>query len=198
MIRIDVEAQNWPWFPAKRDGGRRPFLLMLRPGLSSAQNSLPPAAASKVHAGRHIFLTRCASCHGTDANGGEFGPSILDRVRLLSDTDLVGLLQHGLPSSGMPAFPDIPGSDRAELIGFLRTLTPPGQSAEMHVNVRLQDGQILQGVALNRSVTGMQVLGDDHQLYLLRKTAAGAYRRVTSQSNWPNYDGRTLGNRYSP
>jgi alcohol dehydrogenase (cytochrome c) len=173
------------------------LLSVFRPGLSDAQNSQSAAAGSAVHAGRHIFLTRCASCHGTDANGGEFGPSILGRVRLLSDTDLIGLLQHGLPSSGMPAFPDIAGSERADLIGFLRTLTPPGQSAQMHVNVRLQDGQILQGVALNRSVTGMQVLGDDHQLHLLRKTAAGNYRRVNSQSDWPNYDGRTLGNRYS-
>ena len=171
------------------------FLFQL--GLSGAQALQRPAAGSSVHVGRHIFLTRCASCHGTNASGGEFGPSILDRVRLRSDTDLIGLLQNGLPSLGMPAFPDIAGSDRADLISFLRTLTPPGQSAEMHVNVRLQDGQTLQGLALNRSTAGMQVLSDDHQLYLLRKTAADTYRRVTSQSDWPNYDGHTLGNRYS-
>jgi alcohol dehydrogenase (cytochrome c) len=163
------------------------FLLVLRPGLRSAQNSLPPPADTEVHAGRHIFLTRCASCHGTDADGGEFGPSILDRVRLLSDNDLTGLLQNGLPTSGMPAFPDIAGSDRADLISFLRTLTAPGQSAERQVNVSLQDGQTLQGVTLNRSPSEMQVLGDDSQLYLLRKTAARNYRRVTSQSDWPNY-----------
>lgn len=173
------------------------LLLAFRPTHSDAQTPRRPAAESAIHAGRQIFLTRCASCHGTNADGGEFGPSILARVRLLSDTDLVSLLQHGRPSSGMPAFPDISGSDRADLIRFLRTLTPPGVPAEMHVNVRLQNGQTLHGVALNRSPTGMQVLGDDHRLYLLRKTAAGAYRRVTSQSTWPNYDGRTLGNRYS-
>lgn len=169
--------------------------LTLRP--AGAQSARPPSINAAIRAGRHIFLTRCASCHGTNASGGEFAPSILDRVRFLSDSDLAGLLQHGLPSFGMPAFPDIAGSDRASLISFLRTLTPPGQSAEMRVSVRLQDGHSLQGVTLNRSPIGMQVLSNDHQLYLLRKASAGTYRKVTSQSDWPNYDGRTLGNRYS-
>ena len=62
------------------------LFLVLKPGLGGAQNSHPLATDSAVHVGRHIFLTRCASCHGTDANGGEFGPSILDRVRFRSDT----------------------------------------------------------------------------------------------------------------
>lgn len=164
---------------------------------SNAQAPRSPAPESAVRAGRQTFLTRCASCHGTEGNGGEFGPSISARVRFLNDSDLASLLQHGIPSSGMPAFPDISGSDRANLIRFLRTLTPPGQAAETNVNVRLENGQTLEGVALNRSPEGMQVLGDDHQLYLLRKAGSNAYRRVTSQTNWANYDGRTLGNRYS-
>ena len=40
------------------------------------------------------------------------------------------------------------------------------------------------------------MLGDDHQLYLLRKTS-GEYRMVTSQADWPSYNGQTIGSRYS-
>ena len=43
----------------------------------------------------------------------------------------------------------------------------------------------------------MQLLGDDHQLYLLRKTESGEYRVVTSQADWPSYNGQTTGSRYS-
>lgn len=164
---------------------------------ASAQNPSQPAADTAAAAGRHTFLTRCASCHGTDANGGEFAPSILDRVPLLSDSDLAALLHDGIRSAGMPAFPDIAGPERANLIRFLRTLKPSGATAEAHVTVRLKGGRMLRGLAVNRSAAGMQVLGDDHKLYLLRKAGADEYRRVTSQSDWPNYDGRTLGNRYS-
>jgi alcohol dehydrogenase (cytochrome c) len=154
---------------------------------------LTPAEA----AGRQIFITRCASCHGTNGKGGEFAPSILDRVRLRSDEDLVLLLHNGVPSSGMPAFPDVVGTDRSNLIAFLRTLKPNEGSATPS-EMTLQDGAKIRGIELNRSAESVQMLGDDHQLYLLRKTGSGgAYRRVTSQNDWTNYDGRTLGNRYS-
>ena len=43
----------------------------------------------------------------------------------------------------------------------------------------------------------MQLLGDDRQIHLLRKNG-DAYRAVTSQADWPSYNGQTSGNRYSP
>jgi alcohol dehydrogenase (cytochrome c) len=127
--------------------------------------------------------------------GGEFAPSIVDRVPLRSDQELVQLLQHGLPS-GMPAFPDIVDPDRANLISFLRTLKPFRGGVE-HGEVTLQDGKTLQGMVLNRTSRDMQMLGDDHQLYLLRNTESGKYRVVTSQTDWPSYNGKTSGGRYS-
>ena len=83
---------------------------------------LPPG--SPQAAGRQIFATRCASCHGTNAGGGEFAPSILERVPLRSEDELVKLLHNGIPTSGMPPFPDIVDQDRANLISYLRTLKP--------------------------------------------------------------------------
>ncbi len=147
-------------------------------------------------AGRQVFKTRCASCHGTKATGGEFAPSIVDRVPLRTDEDLIKLLHDGLPS-GMPAFPDINGQERANLISFLRTLKPSQGEAPAHLSVMLQTGKRLEGTALNRSATGMQLMGDDHALYLLRKTDNGQYRIVTSQVDWPSYNGQTTGSRYS-
>ena len=172
------------------------LLVLLGGGLGFAQLAPKATLNSPASEGRQIFLTRCASCHGTTANGGEFGPSILDRIRLRTDNELVTLLHNGLQSSGMPAFPDIVGSDRLNLISFLRTLKPLEGSGSRSV-VKLEGGHALSGVVLNRSADEMQLLSDDHKLYLLRKSTKNEYRRVSSQSDWPNYDGRTLGNRYS-
>jgi alcohol dehydrogenase (cytochrome c) len=155
-----------------------------------------PAEASPQAAGHQVFATRCASCHGTNATGGEFGPSIVERVPRRSDDDLVRLLHEGLPSSGMPAFPDIIGTERANLISFLRTLKPRDGAAP-RVSVHLQGGKTIDGIALNRSADDMQLMGDDHRLYLLRKTDAGEYRTVTSQADWPSYNGQTVGSRFS-
>ena len=106
---------------------------------------LPPG--SPQAAGRQIFATRCASCHGTNAGGGEFAPSILERVPLRSDDELVKLLHNGIPSSGMPPFPDIVDQDRAHLISFLRTLKPFWGTAAERASVTLESGKTLQGTA---------------------------------------------------
>jgi alcohol dehydrogenase (cytochrome c) len=173
------------------------FLTLLSAGDVQGQNSPTAKMASESQtAGRQVFATRCASCHGTTANGGEFAPSIVDRVPLRTDDELARLLHDGL-SSGMPAFPDIIDQERTNLIGFLRTLQPSHGAAMASVSVRLQDGKMLQGIALNRSASDMQLLGNDHKLYLLRKTSSGQYRAVTSQSDWPSYNGQTVGSRYS-
>jgi alcohol dehydrogenase (cytochrome c) len=171
------------------------LLALLSTGRVQAQQASLPAGSPQA-AGREVFATRCASCHGTDATGGEFAPSIVDRVPLHTDDDLRELLHSGLPS-GMPAFPDIKDPERANLISFLRALQPSNGTAAARASVTLQDGKMLEGVALNRSANDMQLLADDHRLYLLRMTQAGTYRRVTSQSDWPSYNGQTTGSRFS-
>ena len=165
-----------------------------------AQAQMPPPeklpAGSPQALGQHTFVTRCASCHGTNAMGGEFAPGIIDRVPLRSDDDLTRLLHTGLPGSGMPAFPDIVDQDRANLISFLRTLKPFWGPATQRASVTLESGKSVQGTALNQSSSDMQLLGEDQKLYLLRK-AGDRYRVVTSQADWPSYNGGTTGGRYS-
>ena len=49
---------------------------------------------------------------------------------------------------------------------------------------------------LNQGVADLQLLGDDRRIHLLRKSGE-RYRPVTSQSDWPSYNGQTTGSRYS-
>jgi len=62
------------------------------------------AAAQTPEAGRQVFSARCATCHGTEGTGGEFGPSIVARIPLRNDQELDALIREGLPGAGMPAF----------------------------------------------------------------------------------------------
>lgn len=87
------------------------------------------ATAQTPDAGQQSFVSRCARCHGTDGNGGEFGPSITARVPVRTDDDLVALFRDGLPSAGMPAIPSLESSETAALIRYLRTLRPRNRTA---------------------------------------------------------------------
>jgi hypothetical protein len=98
----------------------------------------------------------------------------------------------------MPAFPDIVDPDRAHLIAYLRTLRPVDSKEITHATVQLEGGGSVAGSVLNRSANSLQLLGgEDKKIHLLRKTAAGNYRPVTSQQDWPSYNGDTIGDRYS-
>jgi len=99
----------------------RAFAFWL-PGLLIAAVAAP--FAQVVDPGRQTFVTRCASCHGTDGNGGELGPNIAARVAARTDQELATVIHDGAPASGMPAFPAIAGQEQDGLVRFLRTLKP--------------------------------------------------------------------------
>lgn len=63
-------------------------------------------SASTLAAGRQIFTTTCAACHGLDGRGGEHAPNIATRadVRRLSDQQLFRIVHDGADSGAMPAF----------------------------------------------------------------------------------------------
>src|ERR1700755_2755778 len=70
-------------------------LLSIGYALGQVPSQASKAELSPSAAGQQIFATRCASCHGTTATGGEFAPSIVERVPLRSDDDLTRLLHDG-------------------------------------------------------------------------------------------------------
>jgi alcohol dehydrogenase (cytochrome c) len=154
------------------------------------------AVAQNADPGRRLFVARCAGCHGTDGNGGELGPDITVRVPARTDQELTAVVRDGLPTAGMPAFASITGAESADLIRFLRTLRPREGSAPARTRLTLAAGGALEGLVLNESLHDVQLLGDDRQIHLLRKEG-DRYRRVTSQADWPSYNGATNGSRYS-
>jgi alcohol dehydrogenase (cytochrome c) len=152
-------------------------------------------ASAQDPAGRTIFISRCAGCHGTDGNGGELGPAITTRVPLRSDQDVAAVIRAGILAAGMPAFASLGASDSADLVRFLRTLKPRSGSPPERFSVTI-DGRPVAGIVLNQTQSDLQLLGDDGKIRLLRKSDQ-AYRAVTSQADWPSYNGTSAGSRYS-
>lgn len=155
------------------------------------------AAAQTPDAGRLSYMNRCAGCHGSNGNGGELGPGITTRVPARTDDELAALLKTGLPTAGMPAFANLTPAEVRDVIAFLRTLRPREGFTVARTKVALTDGSSLDGVVLNQGVEDLQLLGDDRKIHLLRR-GGGRYRRVTSQADWPTYNGQTHGSRHSP
>jgi alcohol dehydrogenase (cytochrome c) len=153
-----------------------------------AQGSTPDASP-----GRAVFERACARCHGGDGNGGEMGPGIASRLALKTDDELSALVRGGLPEKGMPPT-TVADAELRALVAFARTLRR-GRDAPLHLEVPTADGRVLNGVALNRTSTDLQLLAGG-ALHLLRRSGA-RWRTVTSQVDWPSYHGDPRGNRYS-
>ena len=127
------------------------------------------------------------------------GPNIVAQIGARTDADLAALLRAGRPSSGMPAF-DLRDQEMSALIGHLRNLVPVSngpQPADVRKTVETIDGQKLDGRVLSEGMAELQMLTDDRRIRLLRKTADGRYRQVTSQSDWSSYHGDASGNRFT-
>lgn len=154
------------------------------------------AAAQTSDPGRLVYASRCAGCHGSTGGGGELGPSIVTRVPSRTDEELTTVIRQGLPTAGMPAATTITDTELADLIRFLRTLRPRQGSGPVRTTITLTNGSSLAGLILNHGDVDLQLLGDDRRIHLLRKTG-DRYRAVTSQTDWPSYNGRTTGSRYS-
>src|SRR5262245_4186569 len=152
--------------------------------------------AQTTDSGRATFVNRCAGCHGTDGNGGELGPAIATRVPTLSDQDLTNLLRDGRPALGMPPFATLTATESADLIRHLRTIKPRAGFIPTRATFQVSNGRSLEGLVFNQSLTDVQLLGNDGKLHLLRGGPSN-YRQVTSQSDWPSYNGGMNGSRYS-
>jgi predicted CXXCH cytochrome family protein len=114
------------------------------PGGESHKKNPYAGDALALQQGREIYLTRCASCHGTDGHGTTpIGANVYPRVpdlhdhatQKLSDGDLHYIIQNGVQLSGMPAMPGIGSeSDRDSwsLVSYLRNMreATPGEAAQ--------------------------------------------------------------------
>jgi alcohol dehydrogenase (cytochrome c) len=147
-------------------------------------------------AGRKAFETTCARCHGNDGNGGEMGPAIPARLNGKDDAQLVTLIDNGLPTRGMPPS-SIKEPELTSLIQYLRGMQRRSQRVIVRRSVQTDKGVTLEGQLLGEGFEDLQLRTDDKRVHLLRKSAGGRYREVTSDSNWPTYNGDPRGNRYT-
>ncbi len=152
------------------------------------------------------FENRCGVCHGGDGNGGEFAPGMVAQLATRTDAQVATLVREGLPSRGMPGSPTITDADLGELIQHLRTLTPRGAGGAAgaaatparKASYELTDGRTIEGTPLNHlAADDIQLRTTDGRIHLLRLTGSKKYRHVTSQVDWPIYDGSPSGNRYT-
>ena len=149
-----------------------------------------------VDAGRKVFETRCARCHGGDGNGGEMGPPITMRLSARNDEQLVTFIHEGVPLRGMPPS-DVAGVELADLVRFLRSIQRrPEDKPVVRLTVQTTTGTTLNGQVLAEGFDDVQLLTDDKRLHLLRRTG-DRMREVTSATDWPTYNGDPRGNRYT-
>jgi alcohol dehydrogenase (cytochrome c) len=151
---------------------------------------------SQTNPGKQSFQGRCSGCHGTDGNGGEHGPSILARVHRSSLRELTAFLKVGAPLRGMPPFASLPEPEMRDLVAFLRTIAPR-ESPITRVQAVTTDGKTLEGAAIAQTGRELQLRTDDQRIHLLRRAPNGLFREVTSQADWPNFNGQFSGNRYT-
>jgi cytochrome c oxidase cbb3-type subunit 3 len=81
------------------------YLSLLTGPLLAQSRPLSQATPDDIAAGKRLFSTQCAWCHGTDGVGGS-GPS-LQRATLghaTSDADLMSILRNGIAGTEMPGF----------------------------------------------------------------------------------------------
>jgi len=183
--------------------------LLTAGGLTAQGRGQAPAALPANDPGRLVFESRCGRCHGGDGNGGEMGPPIPQRLAgYAGDPQLTALIHTGIPASGMPPTP-VDGQQLADLIRFLRSITPrpaagggPGGGGRgfgrgaVRMTAELTDGKKLDGVMLAEGFEDAQLRTDDNKIHLLRKVDS-KFREVTSQVDWPEYNGDPRGNRYT-
>jgi len=153
-------------------------------------------ARQDADAGRKVFESRCARCHGADGNGGEMGPPIVLRISTRDDGGLVELIHQGLPARGMPP-QDVAGSELSDLVKFLRSIEKrPEAKPVVRLKVQTTAGGTLDGQVLAEGFDDLQLLTDDKRVHLLRRGGDNV-REVTSSVDWPTYNGDPRGNRYT-
>ena len=153
------------------------------------------AVAQAPDAGRGVYDSACARCHGADGNGGERGPAMVARLALRTDEGLAALVREGIPAAGMPGFPLDDETMRA-LVGHLRTMRPARGVSPVRVSVETADGRTLSGVVLNQTSADLQILSGG-PVSICCAGRASDTGEVTSQDDWPTYHGQLGGNRYS-
>jgi cytochrome c oxidase cbb3-type subunit 3 len=101
-----------------------PLLLCASRACVGQSQAVSRNTGPKSSEGKRSFASTCAQCHGLDGKGSERAPNIADRpaVQRLSDSQIYGIIENGVPGTGMPAFHSLQNSQLRTLVVYLRTL----------------------------------------------------------------------------
>jgi len=105
-------------------------LLVLPAAMRGDETSSLKLSAEDLDRGQKMFVVHCARCHGMQGLGGT-GPN-LARPALVNAPDfksLVGVIENGIPGTGMPNAWMIPKKDREAVAGFVKTLGTATETA---------------------------------------------------------------------
>lgn len=84
--------------------------------------------AEAVAAGRNLFLTNCAKCHGENATGKGSRPSLhSERLRLATDGEIAWIVKNGSLYKGMPSWGGLPEQERWQIVAYIRSLNAAGR-----------------------------------------------------------------------
>jgi putative heme-binding domain-containing protein len=106
-------------------------IALLAAAATGAACAQPPeknpfaASGEAVEAGRKLYLTSCAGCHGPGGEGGR-GPRIAQngRIRGATDARLYDSIKNGVRGSDMPPSP-LPEDQVWRLVTFVRNVNAP-------------------------------------------------------------------------
>ena len=128
-----------PLIPVPSTNSLRAILIFVALSTAACAQAIPRAKPSAVSTsasgtGGKIFASSCAGCHGLDGRGGDRAPNIVEgRGPRLSDEEISGIIEQGIPEAGMPSFHSLAESDVQAIVSYLRTLQgakrtvgPPG------------------------------------------------------------------------
>jgi cytochrome c oxidase cbb3-type subunit III len=149
-----------------------------------------PGHKAGSDAGRKLFESACAGCHGLDGRGGEKGPNIATRPEISrrSDDEILAILQHGVPGAGMPAFSRLGDAKLQAVARHLRSLQ--GVNSKTAVTGNAGDGRKLffkeGGCATCHMINGAGgFLGSDLSNYGAVTSVAEMSEQITNHDQSP-------------
>jgi cytochrome c oxidase cbb3-type subunit III len=109
--------------------------------LAQQISSSDPSKAT-LEAGRTMYNSSCAECHGLDGSGSDKAVDISGsaEVRHLSDAQLSGIISNGVPGTGMPAFHSLSEGQTRALVVYLRLLQGKSETRTLPGDARRGKG----------------------------------------------------------
>jgi cytochrome c oxidase cbb3-type subunit 3 len=131
--------------------------------------------AEDIAAGKRVYDSQCALCHGIGGTGGR-GPALtLPKLRHAEDTaDLVKLIINGIDGSGMPAFWFLGEAPVTQVAVYVKSLGTGAQTETLPGNV--EHGK---AVYVANGCVGCHVAGGVGSSYGPELTDIGARRSAT-------------------